>query len=244
MKWNDDSRMSAHRPGPSSRKRPARPTRQNHLQVSTVSSSPRRETASATPSSPLPGHCPAQMVGENDAVSAMEEQPGPSTLVLGRPGCDSTIERLIYLQSALADLLCVVDDDGVADGCELGRRARAHPEHPHADEAVPAQRDPARFPPAAHLRRFRVARIAENDAHEIFAGDLERFRKRQRLNLGVVEADSDRCALVKRRRAYIATLLACPDRSRPSSPLRTGGASLPPEGRVATASDSQPSNPQ
>jgi hypothetical protein len=56
---------------------------------------------------------------------------------------------------------------------------------------------------------FEFARITENDAYEVFADDLERFRKRQLLNLGVAESDSDRYALVKRRRAYIATLATC-----------------------------------
>jgi hypothetical protein len=56
---------------------------------------------------------------------------------------------------------------------------------------------------------FELARITENDAYEVFSDDLERFRKRQRINLGVVELDSDKRALVQRRREYIATLHAC-----------------------------------
>ena len=186
------------------------------------------------------------MVG-NDAVSAMEEQPGPSTLVLGRPGCDSTIERLIYLQSALADLLCVVGDDAwqmdanLDDAHELIRSIRMLTRQFRLNGTRHDSRQ------QRTCDAFESARIAENDAHEIFAGDLERFRKRQRLNLGVVEADSDRCALVKRRRAYIATLLACHRQVSAFLTLGAGGASLPPEGRVATASDSHPaipSNPQ
>jgi hypothetical protein len=55
---------------------------------------------------------------------------------------------------------------------------------------------------------LRVEREAENDIHEVYAYALERYRKRQAKNLTVTESDSDRLALVRRRRDYIAKLLA------------------------------------
>lgn len=127
-----------------------------------------------------------------------------------RPGLGGTEERLACLQSVLTDLLCVIDEDAgqmdanLDDAHNLVQNLRALAKqwlfwadgHKADSQGWPA------------YRTFERARAAENDAHEVYAADLERFRKRQRLNIGVAESDSDRSALVKRRRAYVAALLA------------------------------------
>jgi len=141
-------------------------------------------------------------------VSSAEEQPGSSTFAASRPDSGGTHERLTHLRSVLADLLCVIDDDArhldanLGDAHELVWNIRTLVKQLRSDDTQ-----------VDYLQRraydtFELARITENDAYEVFADDLERFRKRQRLNLGVVELDSDRYALVQRRREYIATLRA------------------------------------
>lgn len=127
-----------------------------------------------------------------------------------RPGLGGTEERLTCLQTVLTDLLCVIDEDA--------RQMDANLDDAH--NLVQSLRTLAKqwlFCADGHTsdsqewrayRTFERARAAENDAHEVYATDLERFRKRQRLNIGVAESDSDRSVLVKRRRAYISALLA------------------------------------
>ena len=121
----------------------------------------------------------------------------------------STRERLDRLRSALADVLCVVDDDArhldasLGDTHELVRGIRALLQQLRCDGT------PADYAQRRAYETFELTRRTENDAYEVFADDLERFRKRQRLNLGVLELDSDKRALVRRRREYIATLRAC-----------------------------------
>lgn len=127
-----------------------------------------------------------------------------------RPGLSVVEERLTCLQSALADLLCVIDEDARLLDASLG----------DAHNLVQSLRTLAKqlaFWADGHAgdsqqwrayRAFERARATENDVYEVYADDLERFRKRQQLNLGIAESDSDRSALVKRRRVYIAALLA------------------------------------
>ena len=142
-------------------------------------------------------------------MSAAENQPGAATTALPLPDRGGTCNRLNSLGSALADVLCVVDDDArhldasLGDAHELVRSIRTLLRQLRADgtQVDCAQR--------RAYDTFELARITENDAYEVFADDLERFRKRRRLNLGVVELDSDKRALVQRRREYIATLRAC-----------------------------------
>ena len=55
---------------------------------------------------------------------------------------------------------------------------------------------------------FEEARTAENDGHEMYVYALERYQRRQVSDLDVSESDSDRSALVRRRREYISTLFA------------------------------------
>jgi hypothetical protein len=57
-------------------------------------------------------------------------------------------------------------------------------------------------------RKFDTARIDENDLYEVYADDLERHQKRRRKDLAVADSDADKFVVVKRRRGYIASLVA------------------------------------
>jgi len=59
-----------------------------------------------------------------------------------------------------------------------------------------------------NYRKFDTARIDENDLYEVYADDLERHQKRRRKDLAVADSDADKFAIVKRRRGYIASLVA------------------------------------
>jgi hypothetical protein len=54
---------------------------------------------------------------------------------------------------------------------------------------------------------FEVTYAAENDMYEAYVDALERYERRRVRDLSVAESDSDRLALVERRREYIPTLL-------------------------------------
>jgi hypothetical protein len=71
---------------------------------------------------------------------------------------------------------------------------------PHGALDMPSHRDIYNI--------FERARADENDIYEVYTYDMERHRKRQRKDLGVTESDSDKLVVVKRRRDYIATLMA------------------------------------
>ena len=53
-----------------------------------------------------------------------------------------------------------------------------------------------------------ATRDAERDMYEVYANDLECYQERAVKGLRVAESDSDRLALVRRRRKYIPRLLA------------------------------------
>lgn len=174
------------------------------------------------------------------------QQPGSPRDAPLRPECGGTGERLARVQSTLTELLCVIDDDArhmdanLGDAHELVRSMRMLVGQGHRGRTAGGSREQR----ACHA--FELARVAENDAYGIYAYDLERFRKRRRQDLGVAELDSDMCALVKRRRAYISTLLACQThvsailRPRSYIPLHPPGMSArsgmtPPTGWVRPA---------
>jgi hypothetical protein len=142
-------------------------------------------------------------------VSSVEDQQAPALFTLPPPDPGGTRERLDRLRSALADVLCVLDDDArqldasLRDTHELVRDIRTLLRQLRDDGALLG------YAQRRACDAFELARIAENDAYEVLADDLERFRKRRQLNLGVVELDSDKRALVQCRREYIATLRAC-----------------------------------
>jgi hypothetical protein len=123
---------------------------------------------------------------------------------------EDPIRQLADLQSILTDLLGAVDGDPrsldasserahklVADICRLVKHDVFGPDGP-LDSSVYKQAYDA----------FTATREAENDMYEVYANDLECYRRRAVKALGVAESDSDRLALVKRRREYIPRLLA------------------------------------
>jgi Protein of unknown function (DUF2752) len=125
-----------------------------------------------------------------------------------RPSHDALVERLVKLQSTLTSLLIAVDDDARLMDASLGD---AH-ELANDIRSVVKQRV---FGPQGPLDlstyqenydAFERSRVHENDMYEVYADDLERLEKRQRMDLGVAQSDSDKLALVQRRRVYISTL--------------------------------------
>ena len=140
----------------------------------------------------------------------MEDQTKSSRQTWRRSSGEDPIKQLADLQSALTDLLGTVDDDPasldasseqahklVADICRSVRHDVFGPDCP-LDSSVYKQAYDA----------FIATREAENDMYEVYGNDLECYRRRAVKELGVAESDSDRLALVKRRREYIPRLLA------------------------------------
>jgi len=122
--------------------------------------------------------------------------------------------RLAQPHSTLTELLSVVEDDA--------RQLDANLHEAHElvqDIRVHVKRRVVR--PDGSLdgglrhqyQAFDKSQRAESDAYEVYAADLELFRKRQRMSLGVAEADSDRKTLVRCRRAYISMLIRCRNRA-------------------------------
>jgi hypothetical protein len=139
----------------------------------------------------------------------MEQQAKPSGQMQWRSSGDDAFGPLADLQSALTDLLAVVDDDArsldensehahqlVADICRRIRRTVFGPGGPL---------DPVLYQQTYDA--FNATRDAENDMYEVYASDLECCRRRVLKDLGVAESDSDRLVLVERRREYIRRLL-------------------------------------
>lgn len=130
------------------------------------------------------------------------------------PGEDASSEdcvaRLVRQQSTLTELLRSVQDDArrldaslddaheiAASICRVVRRSVFGRDGPLD---LPAYQD--------NYDTFESACVDESDIHEVYADDLERYRKRQRKDLGLAESDSDKLTVVKRRRIYISALAA------------------------------------
>ena len=120
----------------------------------------------------------------------------------------SPTRQLMMLQATLADVLRAINDDArrmdanADDTHKLAEEIRRSVQRWvfHPDAPLDAACQPA-------YRAFEQARVAENDAYEVYADDLERYQKGRRANLSVAESDLDTLALVRRRREYITTLL-------------------------------------
>jgi hypothetical protein len=123
---------------------------------------------------------------------------------------DDPVGPLAELQSALADLLAKADDDPrsldsnserahqlVTDTCRRLSRTVFSPGGPL---------DPLLYKQAYDA--LIATRDAERDMYEVYVNDLECYRERAVKGLRVTESDSDRLALVRRRRKYIPRLLA------------------------------------
>lgn len=132
-------------------------------------------------------------------MSSMEEQAG-----LPSKPQRSSADALAELLEKLSNILRPVADDA--------RRMDASLEAAHSlvDKIWQAvfgeggAMDPSRY--TDNYDALKAEREAENDMHEVYSYGLERFQKREGQNLGVAESDSDKLALVKRRREYIAKL--------------------------------------
>ena len=141
-------------------------------------------------------------------------QPPDGMRALPRGGEFDT--RLAQLHSALTELLAIVEEDArhldasLEDAHELvqGIRVRVKKLATPPDGSVHGRL-------RRHYDAFNRAREAESDAYEVYADDLEHFRKRQRMSLAVAESDSDRRTLVRRRRTYISMLSRCRMRTLP-----------------------------
>ena len=53
---------------------------------------------------------------------------------------------------------------------------------------------------------FERARKAEDDMHEMYADDLDRYERRRAMNLGLSQSDPDLLTLINRRNEYIDAL--------------------------------------
>ncbi len=139
----------------------------------------------------------------------MNEQMEPSRPT-SHPGArDDILKRLARLQLTFTDLLEAVDDDAqwmdasMADAHRLVEELRSC-----ARQTVFSSHGPmnsSAFQRAC--KAFEKARIEENDACEVYFDALERYQRRRVKDLSVAESDSDKFALVRRRRDYISKLL-------------------------------------
>jgi hypothetical protein len=139
----------------------------------------------------------------------VEERAGSPGPTARRHAVHDSAKRLARLQATLTDLLGSIDDDArlmdasLADAHRLVEEIRGCVTYEMLGPDGPLH-------PSACQRKyneFMRARFAENDMHEVYSGDLERYQKRQMKDLGVAELDSDGLALVKRRRVYISKVL-------------------------------------
>ena len=126
----------------------------------------------------------------------------------GRADAHGLTEDLARQLSTLTDILDSVDDEAQLMDASLddthdivscvGRLVK------HrifgSDGPLPASEHPDIYV------RFVHARADESDVYEVYADDLERHQKRRRKDLTITDSDSDKFAVVKRRRTYIAIL--------------------------------------
>jgi hypothetical protein len=133
--------------------------------------------------------------------------PGSSGPQPPRAPSGTEIEYLTLQLSALTEVLESVDDnprliDASLDDVHKIAALVAKTVKRLASESDLFQNDPYRHT----YDMFDHARSNENDTYEIYADDLERFQQRQHRDLTVADSDSDKFAVVKRRRIYIAIL--------------------------------------
>lgn len=136
-------------------------------------------------------------------MSSMGEQAEPSmTSVRASP--DSPVESLAKLQSTLTDMLRPIYEDAQTIDASLEQV------HDHVRQIWRAVFDEGGALDASKYKdlhdALETAWEAASDTHEVYAYDLGLFRNREEKDLGVAQADSDRVALVKRRRDYIDKL--------------------------------------
>jgi hypothetical protein len=144
----------------------------------------------------------------------MEEEAESSGPRARRESQAALIERLVELQSKLANLLRPIDDDAqqmdasLQDAHEIVEEIRGFVKQTVFGPEGPLDASDYRD----NYQSFEKARIEENDMREVYADDLERYATRRRKeDLGVADLDADRLALVRRRRVYLSTLRAFQD---------------------------------
>ena len=145
-------------------------------------------------------------------MTAMDGSLEPSMPVRLMPVCPDVDAQLSQLHATLSSLLSVIDDDARQLDANLqDAHALIRNMSRRAEQFVNQTEAPTDHDLLCRFHALDKARVAESDAYEVFADDLECFRKRQLLSLKVAESDSDRHVLVKRRREYIRTLALCRD---------------------------------
>ena len=161
----------------------------------------------------------------------MEQRAGSPGPAAQRYAVHDIAKLLARLQATLTDLLGSIDDDvrlmdaSLPDAHRLVEEIRGCVTHEMFGP------DGLLHPSACQRKynAFMRARFAENDMHEVYSGDLERLQKRQMKDLGVAELDSDRLALVMRRRVYISKLLDFQAQASAIIAVYTNAVSMPGE---------------
>lgn len=166
---------------------------------------------------------------ERARSSRRKSQPGSVGPRSRFPSHHDLIERLGNLQSSFVDAMRPIDDDPrLMD-------ASSKDVHKFVEDIRSVIKNEVFGPDGLldpfqyrdNYEAFERARAAENDMYEVYADDLERYEKRRRKDLGIAESDSDRLAVVRRRREYIPLVQAVEEqasaihqflRERPSSP--------------------------
>lgn len=142
----------------------------------------------------------------NRPVTAMDDS-GTLTPRSPQAHADAAVAQLAQQLSVLTDVLESVGDDprlldtSLVDVHQivsrLSKAVKLQIRRPDSDASGPDRQ----------LRNlFERARANENDTYEIYSGALELHLQRQRRDLSVADFDSDKSAIVKRRRSYIDTL--------------------------------------
>lgn len=139
----------------------------------------------------------------------MNEQVRPSRPTSQLDARDDILKRFARLQLTLTDLLDAVDgnaqwmDASLADAHRLVEEVRSC-----AKQTVFCSHDPINSSTFQRdYRAFEKARAEENDACEVYSDALERHQRRRVKDLCIAESDSDKLALVRRRRDYITKII-------------------------------------
>jgi hypothetical protein len=124
----------------------------------------------------------------------------PSGVVVRLAAQDEILRALLDSVEYEARLIDASLEDAHEIANSIGRIVKADVFGPGGPLALPEYLD--------NYRKFDAARVVENDLYEVYADDMERHQKRRRKDLPVADSDADKFAIVKRRRGYIASLVA------------------------------------
>ena len=155
----------------------------------------------------------------------MNEQVRPSRPTSQPDVRDGILKRLARLQLTLTDLLDAVDDDApwmdasLADAHRLVEEVRSC-----AKQTVFRSIGSMNSSAFRDYKGFEKTRVEENDACEVYSDDAGTLPA-AREDLSVAESDSDKLALVRRRRDYISSCSL--SRRRPRQSLTNCANDLP-----------------